>query len=91
MVSHQLQEEFLKFKFLSKSMKTVSWTLLLLIKEPQRMLKLQSPITKVDCPNKKSKSLLKKLKDSKIKIKKSEKELKLKTLLKAIVLVLDIL
>ena len=55
------------------------------------MLKLQSPITKVDCPNKKSKSLLKKQKDSKIKIKKSERELKPETLLKAIVLVLDIL
>jgi len=72
-------------------MKTVSWTLLLLIKEPQRMLKSQSPTIKVDYLNKKSKNLLKKLKDSKIKIKKSERELKPKTLLKAIVLVLDIL
>jgi len=51
------------------------------------MLKSQSPTTKVDYPNKKSKILLKKLKDSKTKIKKSERELKLKTLLKVIALV----
>lgn len=84
MVSHQPQEEFHKLKSHSKSMRTVSWTLLPPIKEHQRMLKSPLPTIKEDSQKIKSKTWLKKLKDSKIKMKKSERELKLKTPLKAI-------
>lgn len=54
------------------------------------MLKLPLLITRVDFLNKKLKILSNKPKDSKIKMKKSEREFKLKTLLKVIVLALNI-
>jgi len=79
MVSHPHQEEFHKFKSHLKLMKMVSWTLVPLIKEHPKMPKLPLQTIKEDFQKNKLKILLNKLKDLKIKIKKSEKEFKLKT------------
>ena len=89
--SHLLQEEFLKFKFHSKSIKTVSWMSLLLIREHQRMLKLPLQTTKEDFLKIKLKDLLNKQKNIRMLIKRLERELKPRMPSKAIVFQLNIL
>lgn len=91
MVFHQPQEVFLKSRFHSKSIKTVLWVLMPQIKEhlDQRRLPLQ--ITRVDSQKTKFKSLLSKQKNTRTKIKRSERESKPRTPLRAIVSVLNTL
>lgn len=86
MVFHLLQEEFLKSKYHLKLMKMVLWMYQPLIKEQVKMEKLPSPIIKEDFLNKKLKSSLKMLRNIKNKTKKLERKSKLKTVLKATVL-----
>ena len=84
MVFHQLLEEFPKFKSPLKLMKTVLWMWRPLIKEHQRMLKLPSRITKEDFQKKRLKNWSNKLKNTRIKMIRSEEKLKLKMVLKVI-------
>ena len=91
MVFHLHQEESLKLKLASKLMKMVSWMWVLLIRELPRMPKLLLQITKVDYQKNRLRDLSKMLKNTKMLMRKSERELKLKMLLRATVSQLNIL
>lgn len=85
MVFHQPLEVFLKSRFHSKLIKMVLWVLMLQIKEHLDHKRLLLQITRVDFQRMKYKNLLNKQKNTKIKIKKLERELKPRMPLKVIV------
>jgi len=78
-VYHQLQEVYHKSKYPLISMKMVFWTFLLRKNPLEKLIISKSQIIKEDFPKKKSKDLLKKPKNTKTKMKLSERRLKPKT------------
>jgi len=78
MVSHLLLEEFHKSRSPSKSIRMVSWVFMPLIREHLRARKSPLPTIKVDFQKNKSKIWSRKPKNSRIKMRKSERELKLR-------------